>query len=550
MSAPGQVNPSARRGPRLRAWPRIVSTLDARALLVHSRRVGRPSAPAWGAVGIVAAFIAVTCWWLTQDRSIPVFDAGVHLHTAFEYHKMIAAGKLLEPFTQESIYPILGGVVGALATFIGGVNVASPIIGENLVFVPLLALGCYRAGRHLFGDIAGMFAVVFVLGSPLLIAQFHVFMLDAPLTALVAVSIWLILASDHFSRRGMSGLAGLAVGLGVNMKSQFPLFLVGLIVIVIGCGGWRNLRGLCVFCAVAVVVGAPWYAIHFAELGRLLELGGNGSGAVPGNLPPTLSTDNLLWYFWSVLNSQLLAPLFILAVGGAVWMLIGLVRSGGRPVAQLELLGGAVAAWMAITLTPHHDIRYGMPLLAYTAVIGTGWITHVPRMARLGAIALLAIGVGANTLGINFGVGQEVKVALARALPSTQQLPDRVVLYATAGFLVAAPQRDGDIPGLLDALHREGVRTVVWSLAQSEQPDFSFEGLLPLALIAELEPVISRGLEYSGSANAVTLVHEPVTARTTQPCARLSDGTGVWVVRYDAAAGKLAFDCPTRRPGF
>jgi len=71
-------------------------------------------------------------------------------------------------------------LVGALAAFAGGASVASPIIGENLVFVSLLTLGCYQTGRLLFGPRAGLLASIFVLGSPLLIAQLHVFMLDAP----------------------------------------------------------------------------------------------------------------------------------------------------------------------------------------------------------------------------------------------------------------------------------------------------------------------------------------------------------------------------------
>jgi hypothetical protein len=41
-----------------------------------------------------------------------------------------------------------------------------------------------------------------------------------------------------------------------------------------------------------------------------------------------------------------------------------------------------------------------------------------------------------------------------------------------------------------------------------------------------------------------------VSASGAPPCTRLSDGTGVWVVRYDAAAGKLAFYCPTRSPRY
>ncbi len=286
-------------------------------------------------------FIAITCWWLTQDRSIPVYDAGDQLETAILYHNMIAAGNLLGPLTHRSLYPVLGHIVGATAAFVGGVNVASPIIGENIVFVPLLALGCYQTGRLLFGPLAGMLAVIFVLGSPLLISLFHVFLLDAPLTALVAVSVWLILASEDFGLGRTAALAGLAVGLGFNIKSQFPLFVVGLVAIVLLHGGWRNWRGFAIFCLVAGVVGAPWYVIHFSDLGTLLAYGGSHPiGEIPGTVPPTLSTDNLLWYFWNVLNSQLLAPLFALAVAGALWTSLEVVRGYDRQGRRLELSCG------------------------------------------------------------------------------------------------------------------------------------------------------------------------------------------------------------------
>jgi 4-amino-4-deoxy-L-arabinose transferase-like glycosyltransferase len=504
---------------------------------------------AWAAAGVVATFVALTCWWLTQDRSIPIYDAGDHLEAAIEYHGMLANGNLLEPFTQTSIYPILGHIVGALAMFVGGVGVASPIVGENLVFVPLLALGCYQTGRLLFGRLAGMLAVVFVLGSPLLIAQFHVFMLDAPLTALVAVSIWLVLASDHFSRRRAAGLAGLAVGLGLNMKAQYPLFLAGLVLIVLLNGGWRNWRGFGIFCIVAVVVGAPWYIFHFSELGTLLELGGRTADAAPANLPPMFSTANLTWYFWSVVNSQLLVPLFILVAAGALWMIVMAVRNRREQMLRLEFLAGTFLAWLAITLTPHHDIRYGMPLLAFLAIIGTGWIARLPRAPRTAAISLLALGVIGNTLGIDFGVGREISVGLPPVLASTAGTTE-AVLYTTNGFLVSAPSRDGDVPGLLEALHREGVRTVTWSLGESQAPDFSFEGLLPLVRIAKLSPAITRTPEFSASSTVATLVHQEVTANAPPTCTRLSDGTGVWVVRYESVARKDELYCPTRSPRY
>jgi 4-amino-4-deoxy-L-arabinose transferase-like glycosyltransferase len=506
---------------------------------------------AWGAIAATSTFIAITCWWLTQDRGIPIYDAGDQLETALLYRSMLHAGNLFEPFTYNNVYPILAHMVGAVAALIGGVSVSAPIIGENLVFVPLLALGVYRLGRLLFGPLAGTLAVAFVLGSPLLISLFHVFMLDAPETAMVAVSVWLLLASEDFKRMKFAGFAGLAVGLGLNVKVQFALFLVGLTAILLLHGGWRNWRGFALFCAVALLVGTPWYIEHSSELSRMLSLASSGPGTPEGNIPQDLSVTNLLWYFWSVLNSQLLLPLALLAAGGLIWTLRDVIRDRGKNAARLEFFAGGLVAWLIITFaTPHHDIRYGLPLLGLLAVVGTGWIVSLPRAARTVALALLVLGVLANTLTITFGVGQEVKFSLTSHPAETEQFPDRVVIFLTDGFLSAAPNRDGDVPGLMEALHREGVTTLSWSAEQSEEPDFSSAGLQPLAAIAELQPAETERPEFGNTASVATLIHEPVNARPSPPCTRLSDGTGVWVARYDESVKKLAYYCPSRSPRY
>jgi 4-amino-4-deoxy-L-arabinose transferase-like glycosyltransferase len=552
-------------------------SVRARGSIALSFGVSRWTGYAWGAIAATAAFIAMTCWWLTQNHTIPIYDAGNHLEIAFQFRDMLQGGDLLGPFDYVSVYPPLGHIVGTFGALIGGVNVAAPIIANNLVFVSLLALGCYRAGRLLFGSAAGMLAVIFVLGSPLLIENLHVFMLDPPMTALVAVSIWLLLASEDFSRVDVAAVAGLAAAAGMLIKVQFALYIVGLVLLMLLGGGWRNRRGFATFVAVAVVVGAPWYIDHISLIGSMLEVASahptNTSVAVPpppGNIPPTLTITNFLWYFWSVLNLQLLAALLVVAAGGTVWMAITLARRrepprglhGDRRHMRLELLIAGFLTWLILTLTPHHDVRYGMPLLAYVAVVATGWIVFLPRAPRLAAIALLALGVGANTLGVTFGVGRERTIALASPLPSSQQLPDRIILHASTGFLSAGPIRDGDVPGLLEALHRNGVRTVTWSLEQSRLAEFSFEGLLPLARIAGLTPALVGRVEFSRSPQVATLIHLPITAHAPPTCTRVKEisevwvdryetaVTGVWVVRYDTAAGKLAFYCPTRHPQY
>src|SRR5271167_4236025 len=133
----------------------------------------RWTAQAWSAIALTALFVGITGWWLTQDRSIPVFDAGFQLRYALDVRSDLGAGRVLEALTFAFPYPPFVHLIGALGVTIGGVGVAPPIVAENLVFVPLLALGCYHVGRLAFGRTAGLLAVAFALGSPMIAAQFH-----------------------------------------------------------------------------------------------------------------------------------------------------------------------------------------------------------------------------------------------------------------------------------------------------------------------------------------------------------------------------------------
>jgi hypothetical protein len=203
-----------------------------------------------------------------------------------------------------------------------------------------------------------------------------------------------------------------------------------------------------------------------------------------------------------------------------------------------------------MTLTALHDTRYDMPLMPYLAVIGTGWIVHLPRMARLAATGVLVVAVAANTLGTTFGVGGQVETKLVRSPPVTPALADRIVFYSNRGFLVAGPKRDGDVLGLLRALRRNGVTVVAWSVGNREDPAFSFEGFRALAMIAGLTPSFDTAQVHT-SPTAALLIHQSNPPPAPRACiTRLSDGSVVFVVRHNPASGRLALYCPFRHPQF
>ncbi len=119
------------------------------------------------------------------------------------------------------------------------------------------------------------------------------------------------------------------------------------------------------------------------------------------------------------------------------------------------------------------------------------------------------------------------------------------MLYSNHGFLVAGPQRDGDVLGLFEALREQGVEVVAFNERQIEAGDFSGEGLGPLALIAGLLPSVDTAMA-SASVAVVSVIHQSVSPSMPPACTTLSDGTGVWVLRLDQASGNVAYYCPFR----
>lgn len=518
-----------------------------------SLRASSWSAAAWAAIGATAAFVLLTCWWLSQDRAMPYGDAAEHLMTAFVFHDQLRAGDLLGPLTYDSVYAPLVPFVGSLAIFLGGRTVAAPIVAENLVFVPLLALGCYHVGRLAYGRAAGALAVVFALGSPLLIEQFHVLMLDAPQAALVAACVWLVAASDRFRRVGLAAAAGAVAGLGLIEKQSYALYVAGFIVLVlVRGGGWRNARGIAAFAAAAFALAAPWYAVHLGDAGTFTGVAGGGPTVPELAKPPLLSLDNLLWYFWGTANGLLFTPLLAFALVGVALAVVAVGRRREPSDLVPELLGGLALAWLAITALPHHDFRYTQPLIVYVAVLATGWIPRLPRASRTAVVALLVAAVVATTLGATFGVGERSDTPLPgnRFAPRGEGVPPTgtLVVYSASNFLVSGPRDGGDFLGLLKALRRAGVREIAWSDAEAPlwETDFNANGLLTFARMARLQ-VPGGVIEPAALGPSQALM---LRARTLPdagpPCARLPNGDGVWVSIGAPEPGSLGW-CASRR---
>jgi 4-amino-4-deoxy-L-arabinose transferase-like glycosyltransferase len=513
------------------------------------QRDGR-SRDAWWLLAAVLAFIAVSVWWLTQDDRVQDWDNGLHTLLAFGIHDQLAAGNFTGWFTEFNTYPPLVHVLGAVAVFIGGKSPTAVILASNIVFVPLLALSAYNVGRLAYGSRAGLLAGLTALGTPLFVSQMHVFMIDPPEAALVAASVWAVLASRRFERIGVAALAGVAVGLAMMTKETSVIFVAGLVAVAILRGGWRHPWGLLAFLAIAAAISLPWYVYHYSQLNGLVEgQGGTGAALSAEGAPPLFSRASLLWYLWAALNIQLLVPLVLFLLVGVLATIRDCVRRWTPENLGPELLGGAFVSWLGITLIRHKDVRFTLPALIYIAVLATGWIVLARPRVRLTATAALAVVLLVNFVGVSVGVGHTVRLALPGAPANDGVYTRQLTFYSPEGYIRGGPQHDGDILALMRALKRAGIQSITFDAGSTDVSDFTTFGLQVRAIQAGLTPTEAYDPSALGPRDAFMLRHVPQPG-DPPPCQRLRDGSGVYVELGNPVKPFEAytFICPGRHP--
>lgn len=528
--------------------------LDAAPRHAAGRWPGRrlPGAAAWVAAATLAS-LAVAVWWVLSDHQVPSWDPAAHMFRSLQYADAFRRGDLTEWFTsyQTPGYPPLVYLLGAFATLVFGEGVPQFVIAEVAVFLPLLALGTYRAARLAYGARAGAWAAVFVLGSPLIVAQSHVFMLDLPQTAMVAVAIWLVLASRRFERGGVALAAGLACGLGMLTKNIFVLMVGGLVVVAVLRGGWRRPKGLGLFVLGVAVTGLPWYVAHFDGL-LSYALGGSVSGesSVYGADPGRWSPDDWLWYLWAALNVQLYLPLWLFGAAGTAWGIGRIARR--RPWAPddvtPELLGGLLAAIVLCVALTHNDVRYTMPLVVYVGILGTAWFaTGGRRWLRVAAGALLAAVCALNLFTASTGEGPDAGLRVPGTWTPAVTDAGRATVFSTGGWLVAGPQDGGRVQDALAAARRQGARLVAIDRVGAGASDFNAAAIGVLARFAGLR--VAPGDDYAALGPRDLFVTSG--ASPAPPCGRTPSGVGIYYERgSDLQPIRSADDlvCPPRSP--
>jgi 4-amino-4-deoxy-L-arabinose transferase-like glycosyltransferase len=273
---------------------------------------------------LIVAQIAINWSWLSTNLNVVGWDRPRHLIESLVYNdilRQVDLTSLFRALTYSGYYPPLFhlSMVAFYKLFGVSMDVAAM---ANTVYVAVLLISAYGIGREIGGRGVGILAAFITSSLPMVFAMSRYTYIEFALTAMVALSIWLLLLSRGFSSKRHSLLFGLSVGLGLLTKWTFALFVFPALIVVILRAGLlsrirQEVRGLS--------VDRTWLVVS-AALGLMLTL---------------------VWYLPNVQRvaelplRHLLLPISWLLFAGLVWLL----KQPDRPT--INLLSGL---WLGVVI--------------------------------------------------------------------------------------------------------------------------------------------------------------------------------------------------------
>lgn len=386
---------------------------------------------------LLAALLGVVALWTAVDRRPPEWDHAIHLERALECRRLLAEPgprAFAEIMALSSFYPPVVGCAAGLAFLVLPVT---PLVAQGVMWAFLVAavLATWGVGRRLLDEDVGLLAAFLLATAPFVVFSLTNFQLDLPLTAMVAVTLYLLVRAEHFASLGGTAILGLSLGAGMLVKPPFAVCVLPAV-------AWSlahalrapdraaRVRRLLLALVMAVALALPWYGPRLAGL-PMQVLNRSFKLAAEEGHAATLSAPWLLFY------PRVFVPQFgVLAVPLALWGIWALRRV---PVAR-GLVWAALLPLAVFVVLQNKNLRYTLPLLPAAALAAAaGWRQLPSRWRRPAAWALVVVGL------------VQVSSAAFR-IPPAPSLPAMLLPLVIAN---APDPRDWRHHELLEAIRRE-----------------------------------------------------------------------------------------------
>jgi 4-amino-4-deoxy-L-arabinose transferase-like glycosyltransferase len=396
--------------------------------------------------------------WLKVDTRPPFWDMAAHAIQTIYFSSLRPISNfstaLHEWFMSSQYPPLVHWLAAPLAiVFWPSSDVFTAIQG---LFLGILLVSTYGIASTFRGRKAGLLAAFIVSMYPLIYGLERYYLVDVPLVAMVALSNWLLVRTDHFQKRGITILYGCSLGLGMLTKWPFVVFTVGPLLVTAARGFKTHFRerapNLVGALAAGAVIAGPWYILNLRSsiefLGRMSVYARAEGDPLVGSL------ESWAYYARTLVNDQVLS-LFALV------FVLGLIVFLTRRRFWYEALW--LGSWMAIpyvyfSISYNKDPRYTMPYLPAIAIVTALGISLLrPKVPRRFLASLSVLYSIVQFVGLSWGLSARLPYGLLPGRVSVRIGSTSLPLYAEAVHIASPPRNeDWKVQAVLgDIVHAE-----------------------------------------------------------------------------------------------
>ena len=123
------------------------------------------------------------------------------------------------------VFTIIGSLVFAILDSLHLRDLNLLILFTNAIYYLILVISIYKIGYLVFNENTGLLAVVFTSFSPFIFSYTRTYLLDFPLTSMIALSILLLLKTNNFKYFLASLFAGAVFAIAQLTKESAIIFL-------------------------------------------------------------------------------------------------------------------------------------------------------------------------------------------------------------------------------------------------------------------------------------------------------------------------------------
>lgn len=385
---------------------------------------------------ILISFSLIVCnfIWLKIDTRPPHWDFAWHLSNVLIYLNLLDKKQIFNMIVQYHYFPPLSYYLTIIAYKFFGISEDIAVLSLTPYLI-ILIFSIYKIGQTLKNNKLGILMVISLIGMPFLMSQTREYQLDFPLTAMVALNLYLFLKTNLFKDRRFSFIFGCTSGLAMLIKWTYLIFFIGMIIASFIFENKKNyivkLKNVMIVFIILLVISGPWYISNLSNLKvSFSEVSTNG---IKEHDPKILSKESFLWYANSLYKDHLRFPFLILSIIGLIYIIKNWKKS--RKTMQLLLI--SLFYLLIMTMFRNKDARFIEPLTPILIILACFWIIELKKSLTRNVLIVFLIFLSAfNYYSSSFGFMELPDVLESRLFNLD------IVWYKQYGYTVGVPESE------------------------------------------------------------------------------------------------------------